>query len=223
MWRRDGPPPALREPPPERERGFGGSRGGFGGGGFRERNFSGEGGREERSFSSRSTDTEWRGGAFTARRENSGSFDRDNTPSSPTSPAQRKKLELKPRTVPSPASPAAAASSETPSPTPTSATLSKPRNNPFGNAKPIDSEAALKRVEERRAQEQKEREEKRAKAKEAKAAEPKSPKVAGEEMSDTTAPAVPVAGVVAQAASKPTTTSNGFAALSIDDNDDEEA
>jgi translation initiation factor 4B len=63
----------------------------------------------------------------------------------------RKPLALKPRTVAEPSI------SEQPSAT-TAPPKSKP--NPFGDAKPIDSDGALKRVEERRRQRDKEREEK---------------------------------------------------------------
>ncbi|RIB04465.1 hypothetical protein C2G38_2254369 [Gigaspora rosea] len=71
----------------------------------------------------------------------------------------RKKLELKPRSSVAP-------SNETPTPTPTPTTPTPtptPRSakpNPFGDAKPIDSDEALRRVEERRRQKEKEREEK---------------------------------------------------------------
>ena len=64
-------------------------------------------------------------------------------------PPMRKKLELKPRTVDV-------------SPPPPELVPTTPRNkpNPFGDAKPIDNDEALRRVEERRRQKEKEREDK---------------------------------------------------------------
>jgi hypothetical protein len=126
----------------------------------------------------RKGDTEWRGGGFNNSR--SGSFrerrseerygnhhnsvrkyDMRPSPESKaensnniralatdtdTSPPMRKKLELKPRS-------SAAVPNENVAPR-----SSKP--NPFGEAKPIDTDEALRRVEERRKQKEKEQKEK---------------------------------------------------------------
>lgn len=69
-----------------------------------------------------------------------------------TSPPMRKKLELKPRS-------STVIPNETVTPvTPVTPRSSKP--NPFGEAKPIDTDEALRRVEERRKQKEKEQKEK---------------------------------------------------------------
>ncbi|CDS03401.1 hypothetical protein LRAMOSA00803 [Lichtheimia ramosa] len=88
------------------------------GGGFR----GGRGG-----FDRRGGDTSWRGGAFTRRDDRFGRND---------APAERPRLNLKPRTVDTPP----AASTESPQ-------SNKP--NPFGAAKPVDTEEALKRIEDK--------------------------------------------------------------------------
>ncbi|KAF9899824.1 hypothetical protein EC991_008253 [Linnemannia zychae] len=74
-------------------------------------------------------DTSWGGGAFTNR--------------APPAPAARKKLELKPRSAEAPAAPAAAGGAA--------------KSSPFGAAKPIDSDEAIRRVEEKLKQEQQEK------------------------------------------------------------------
>jgi len=125
----------------------------------------------------RKGDTEWRGGGFNNSRsssfrerrseekfgnhnsvrkydtrplpeskaENSNNI-RAVTTETGTSPPMRKKLELKPRS-------STVVSNETTTPR-----SSKP--NPFGEAKPIDTDEALRRVEERRKQKEKEQKEK---------------------------------------------------------------
>jgi translation initiation factor 4B len=60
-------------------------------------------------------------------------------------PATRKKLELKPRSAEAPA--------------PTAATTTAAKSSPFGAAKAIDSDAAIRRVEEKLKQEQQEKKE----------------------------------------------------------------
>ncbi|KAI1313849.1 hypothetical protein EDD11_002450 [Mortierella claussenii] len=65
--------------------------------------------------------------------------------SAPVAPAARKRLELKPRSSDSPATAAAEVKSN--------------KSSPFGAAKPIDSDEAIRRVEERLKQEQQEKKE----------------------------------------------------------------
>jgi flagellar biosynthesis GTPase FlhF len=84
-------------------------------------------------------------------------------------PPQRKKLELKPRTLePSeqPLSPTASSEGRSPSLTPSS---SKPKSNPFGDARPRDDAEIQKKLEER--QKQKEEAKKAAEEAERKAKE----------------------------------------------------
>jgi len=125
----------------------------------------------------RKGDTEWKGGAFSSSRssgfrerrseerfgnhsvrkydmrplpeskaENSNNIRTVATNISTSPPPMRKKLELKPRS-------STTVSNETVAPR-----SSKP--NPFGEAKPIDSDEALRRVEERRKQKEREQKEK---------------------------------------------------------------
>ncbi|CAB5205902.1 unnamed protein product [Rhizophagus irregularis] len=93
----------------------------------------------------RKGDTEWRGGGFNNSRSSSFREPTD-TDTTDTSPPMRKKLELKPRS-------SATVPNENVAPR-----SSKP--NPFGEAKPIDTDEALRRVEERRKQKEKEQKEK---------------------------------------------------------------
>ncbi|KAN0064965.1 Eukaryotic translation initiation factor 4B [Thecaphora frezii] len=71
------------------------------------------------------------------------------TPAAAAPPAERRKLELKPRTA-DPAAVAAPASSS-------GASTSKP--NPFGNAKPVDASERERQIEEKLAQRERERQE----------------------------------------------------------------
>ncbi|RHZ83031.1 hypothetical protein Glove_100g12 [Diversispora epigaea] len=124
------------------------------------------------------TDTEWRGGAFSSNKTNSFRERRseerignnNNSMRKPeikaensvhidtrsvasdggtSPPPMRKRLELKPR-----------GSTTTTSPNEPTALPRSNKPNPFGEAKPIDSDEALRRVEERRKQKEKEKEEK---------------------------------------------------------------
>ncbi|GES83664.1 RNA-binding domain-containing protein [Rhizophagus clarus] len=97
----------------------------------------------------RKGDTEWRGGGFNNSRSSSFRERRSEeryATDTDTSPPMRKKLELKPRS-------SAAVSNENIAPR-----SSKP--NPFGEARPIDTDEALRRVEERRKQKEQEQKEK---------------------------------------------------------------
>ncbi|CAG8538078.1 11857_t:CDS:2 [Ambispora gerdemannii] len=132
-------------------------------GGFRDRGERST----ERTDRSRS-DTEWRGGAFSSR---SSSF-RDRRSEerfapaniSPPSSPHRKKLDLKPRTTtPSTVSETTTTLPAQPPQSPENHSVSASRTNkpnPFGEAKPIDTNESLRRIEERRKQKEREREEK---------------------------------------------------------------
>ncbi|CAG8558025.1 3954_t:CDS:2 [Paraglomus occultum] len=118
-------------------------------GGF-DRPDQGDRGNTDRSDGSK-TDTQWRGGGFGNKpgmvRERR--VEDRHGPSSMSPPPMRKKLELKPRTV-----------DVSPSPPEVAPTTPRNRPNPFGEAKPIDNDEALRRVEERRRQKEREREDK---------------------------------------------------------------
>ncbi|KAI9488317.1 hypothetical protein BDB00DRAFT_791961 [Zychaea mexicana] len=106
-WRRETPVEL-----PERRGGFRGGRGGgSSGGGFQDR---------------RGGDNSWSGGAFARRDDRFGSRD---------APAERPRLNLKPRSTDAPASSSAASSNNKPS--------------PFGAAKPVDTDSALKKIEDK--------------------------------------------------------------------------
>ncbi|KAH8553651.1 hypothetical protein BGW37DRAFT_518592 [Umbelopsis sp. PMI_123] len=127
-WRRATPlePTSPEGREPRRGYGFGdrdreGPRGGF-----RDREH-GRGGDRERGFQDRGRDTSWSGGAFSKR----GNFGRDRD-----APSERPRLNLQPRSTTG-----GGQSSEAPK---------SNRSNPFGGAKPIDSDEALKKLEERR-------------------------------------------------------------------------
>ena len=107
-WRREAP---LESP---ERRGGGGGRGGFRGG-------------REGGFQDRRGDTSWGGGAFAKRENRFGSRD---------APAERPRLNLKPRSADLPS---AGSSAQTNS--------NKP--NPFGAAKPVDTESVLQKVEKK--------------------------------------------------------------------------
>ncbi|KAJ2962510.1 hypothetical protein NQZ79_g2372 [Umbelopsis isabellina] len=125
-WRRTTPlEPTSQSREPRRGYGFGGDRDGPRGG-FRDR----EGGDRERGgFSDRGRDTSWSGGAFSAKRGNLGGRD---------APSERPRLQLQPRS-----STGGGASQASDAPR-------SNKSNPFGAAKPIDSDEALKRLEEKR-------------------------------------------------------------------------
>ncbi|KAF9361734.1 hypothetical protein BGX26_012455 [Mortierella sp. AD094] len=96
-------------------------------------------------------------------------------------PAARRKLELKPRSADAPA-PAAAA--------PAAAEAKSNKSSPFGAAKPIDSDEAIRRVEEKLQQEQREKKEAAEKARKEKESKekkdaPAEKKEAVEEKSET--------------------------------------
>ena len=110
-WRREAPVESA-------ERRGGGGRGGFRGGR--------EGGREG-GFQDRRGDTSWGGGAFAKRENRFGGRD---------APAERPRLNLKPRSADLPS---AGSSAQTNS--------NKP--NPFGGAKPVDTESVLQKVEKK--------------------------------------------------------------------------
>ncbi|KAL1916767.1 uncharacterized protein VTP21DRAFT_5471 [Calcarisporiella thermophila] len=132
-WRRSTPVEPV-EPP--RRRGFEdrGDRAERGErrGGFRER------GGFERQDDRERRDTSWSGGAFSSRRNSDRRGEReDRFGSDSSAPQQRKRLELQKRTVSSGDS--------------ASAPAQPPKNkpDPFGGARPIDTNEALRRVEER--------------------------------------------------------------------------
>ncbi|CAO3689283.1 unnamed protein product [Umbelopsis ramanniana] len=130
-WRRTTPlePTSPEGREPRRGYGFGdrdreGPRGGF-----RDRDQGRGGERGERGgFQDRPRDTNWSGGAF-QKRGNFGGRD---------APSERPRLNLQPR---SSAGGGGAQSSEAPK---------SNRSNPFGGAKPVDSDEALKKMDERR-------------------------------------------------------------------------
>ncbi|KAG2172264.1 hypothetical protein INT43_004805 [Umbelopsis isabellina] len=124
-WRRTTPiEPSSREP--RRGYGFGGDRDGPRGG-FRDR----EGGDRERGgFSDRGRDTSWSGGAFSSKRGGFGGRD---------GPSERPRLQLQPRS--STGGGGASQANDAPR---------SNKSNPFGAAKPIDSDEALKRLEDKR-------------------------------------------------------------------------
>ncbi|RUP43597.1 hypothetical protein BC936DRAFT_136961 [Jimgerdemannia flammicorona] len=152
--------------------GFGGDRGDRGGvrdrsagSGFnRDRDVGDRGFGRDRDRDSR-TDTEWRGGAFSTnrnagssggfeRKEGGGGFGRDRggfgagrSSDSVSSPSTRPRLQLQARST---GSPTASSATAPPPATETYQTSKKP--NPFGDAKPIDSDEAIRRVEEKRKQ-----------------------------------------------------------------------
>jgi translation initiation factor 4B len=82
-------------------------------------------------------------------------------PAAGAPPAERKKLELKPRSTPTPA----AEGGEAPSTplSPTGEQSSSGRANPFGNAKPVDAAERERLIEEKMAAREKERKEQREK------------------------------------------------------------
>ncbi|CAM0140514.1 unnamed protein product [Umbelopsis sp. WA50703] len=124
-WRRTTPlEPSSQSREPRRGYGFGGDREGPRGG-FRDRE---QGGDRERGFNDRGRDTSWSGGAF-SKRGNFGNRD---------APSERPRLQLQPR---SSTGGGASQTSEAPR---------SNKSNPFGAAKPIDSDEALKRLEEKR-------------------------------------------------------------------------
>ncbi|ORY98094.1 hypothetical protein BCR43DRAFT_490865 [Syncephalastrum racemosum] len=108
-WRRDGP---VALPERQSRGGFRGGRGGFD--------------RQDRGFERRERDTSWSGGAF-SKREGEGRFGRN-------APAERPRLNLKPRTSDAPKDTGASSGSKA---------------SPFGAARPVDTDTALKRVEEK--------------------------------------------------------------------------
>ncbi|KAG2218588.1 hypothetical protein INT45_013642 [Circinella minor] len=107
-WRREAPVESSER------RGGGGGRGGFRGG-------------REGGFQDRRGDTSWGGGAFSKRENRFGSRD---------APAERPRLNLKPRSADLPSSG-----------TSTQTNSNKP--NPFGGAKPVDTESVLQKVEKK--------------------------------------------------------------------------
>ncbi|KAI9028984.1 hypothetical protein CLU79DRAFT_696544, partial [Phycomyces nitens] len=114
-WRRTGP--VESRDPPRRE--FGNREG---------RGAPHE--RSERGFPERRTDTSWGGGSSGFARNNDRAGGRSDAP------AERPRLQLKPRTV------------ETSGKTDGSHASSKP--SPFGAAKPVNTDSVLKRIEEKR-------------------------------------------------------------------------
>jgi RNA recognition motif-containing protein len=125
-WRRATPlePTSPESREPRRGYGFGDREGNRGG--FRDREHGRQGGDRERGFQDRPRDTSWSGGAFSKR----GNFGRDRE-----APSERPRLHLQPRST------SGAQSSDAPRAS---------KGNPFGGAKPIDSDEALKKLEERR-------------------------------------------------------------------------
>ncbi|KAI9268029.1 hypothetical protein BDA99DRAFT_504673 [Phascolomyces articulosus] len=111
-WRRETPVELPERRGGNREGGFRGGRGGREGGGFNDR---------------RGGDNSWSGGAFAKRDNRFGGRD---------APAERPRLNLKPRSADLPSS---GGSNQQAS--------NKP--NPFGAAKPVDTESVLKKVEDK--------------------------------------------------------------------------
>jgi len=123
-WRRTTPlePTSPESREPRRGYGFGDREGNRGG--FRDREQGRQGDREH-GFPDRARDTSWSGGAF-SKRGNFGGRD---------APSERPRLQLQPR------SSAGGPASDAPK---------SNKASPFGGAKPIDSDEALKKLEERR-------------------------------------------------------------------------
>ncbi|KAI8611766.1 hypothetical protein BC830DRAFT_1083819, partial [Chytriomyces sp. MP71] len=146
-WR-SAPRREIRPTSPERgafggDRGFG-DRGGFGG----DRTFGGErggNGGDRRDFNGPRSDRDGFqrvGGPGAFRRDGPNNFDRQDN----ASLGERKRLDLKPRTV------------DTVSPTSAEpASPLKPKANPFGGAAPRDEDAIMRRIEEKQAQKEAER------------------------------------------------------------------
>lgn len=180
--------PMLRRPvriqvaePPRRERdGFGDRRGG----GFGRR-----GGYEERGGRFEDRRGGGSGGGFADRYERDREWPARRGPPPagdlPTSPRERPKLVLQPRTSAAPeGEPAAAAAVGSPSAGAAPAGPPKPKANPFGDAKPIDTQSKLAQFEERLKQRKKEEAEAKKREKEAREKEGAEPEAAGKDTAD---------------------------------------